>query len=295
MSTFSMLAAASRRCTPFRVLVTLVLVGWSVVAWAEEEVFIHPRAPDRVVVHPFGEPVDRSSLTQTKLLVRKGYQVLYDDEHRVPRWSAYFLFQVGEPGKPDDRAPERPNDAFAVDPETQAQVDPEDYKRYGLSAKYDRGHMAPSYGIGSRYGEKAQVESFLMSNMAPQWASLNRGMWRGLEKKEADLYANGLKQIWIIDGPIYELEEKSAGTQPISIPRGFFKIMLVVADDNRPVTQAFIFENAKPDRPLERCLVSVREIEAQTKLNFFPRMPAALQDRVEARKPNKLWTVAGKN
>ncbi len=56
-----------------------------------------------------------------------------------------------------------------MDTLTIAKVTHNDYTHSG----YDRGHMAPNYAIATRYGQEAQKETFLMSNIVPQLGNLN--------------------------------------------------------------------------------------------------------------------------
>ena len=42
--------------------------------------------------------------------------------------------------------------------------------------------MTPNEVINRQFGRLAQMETFLMSNMSPQYATLNLGVWSKLEK-----------------------------------------------------------------------------------------------------------------
>ena len=41
--------------------------------------------------------------------------------------------------------------------------------------------------------------------------------------------------------------------------------------------------------PLSQVLSSVREIERQTHLDFYPELPKEIQDRMESAKAERLW------
>ncbi len=66
---------------------------------------------------------------------------------------------------------------FEIDIRTDAKVNHDDYTGTG----YDRGHMAPNAALLAQYGQIAQLETYLMSNICPQTGSLNRGIWAKLE------------------------------------------------------------------------------------------------------------------
>ena len=81
-----------------------------------------------------------------------------------------------------------------MDPRTRAKVNHYDYTNSG----YDRGHMAPNYGIALSHGVKAQMKTFLMSNITPQQTALNTGIWRELEMNVANNYNRRFNEIWIL-------------------------------------------------------------------------------------------------
>ena len=124
---------------------------------------------------PGGQPpaLTNPRLAQrTTLLCNDGYAALASGVTHGAIWSAERLTAAslaaarGIPRQgafhPDIRLPRT----------DQAQLD--DYRRSG----YDRGHMAPS---GDMPDERAQEQSFALSNMVPQTAALNRGVWEGIE------------------------------------------------------------------------------------------------------------------
>lgn len=241
-------------------------------------------------LHPYGAPIDLSGSPTHLVLVRAGYEVLYDDGNGIAKCVTYHLWQIGGVGEHADERPER-SDAFAVDPDTQARIAPDFLKVAGLSGTYDRGHLAPAYGIGSRLGADAERRTYLMSNMIPEHGSLNSGKWLALEKREADVYANGFDDIWIIDGPVYAPRDDTVNGG-VTVPTHVFKIMLIKRD-GRPLVQAFLFPNgALGKSKVESFLTSVDDIESVTKLDFFPAMPKRTQTRLERARPTSLWIVS---
>ena len=93
------------------------------------------------------------------------------------------------------------------------------------STGYDRGHMAPSYAIGTRYGHEAQRETFLMSNIVPQSPDLNRIWWRVLEEKEANDFAVRLERVWVVTGPVFAGEVKKLPSG-VDVPTAFFLLRM---------------------------------------------------------------------
>ncbi len=151
----------------------------------------------------------------------------YSEARRDPLWAAYRVKKVGKVGEQAEN-PDR-KDNFRSDKRTTIRVVDGDYTNSG----YDRGHMAPSYAMGSRYGTNAQDESFFMSNMCPQKHSLNGGTWANLESCEADNFANAFEEVWIIAGPIFKEPVKKFSDKNIQIPSAFYKIIIDEETGNR--------------------------------------------------------------
>ena len=122
-----------------------------------------------------GTPKSDSPLT---ILHNDAYWVGYSEEKRSPLWAAYRLVSVPENTEIAMRA-----DSFLPDRRTSSQVTSDQYTGSG----YDRGHLASSYSIAKCFGDAAQKQTFLMSNVVPQLHALNAGIWKSLEKSVLSL------------------------------------------------------------------------------------------------------------
>ena len=211
------------------------------------------------------------------VLTNTGYLVGYDERRKDPIWVCYRLF------RPDSfQAPPRPQ-GFTTDYRTTAHANAHDYTGSG----YDRGHMAPNYAIAVCYGPKAQLETFLMSNILPQRPALNRQIWERLEQTEIKEYAPRFKQIWIIDGPIFHNRNRLSGGE--DVPDACFKI-IVREEGGQPSVLAFIMpQSVKGNESAKQYLSSIDEIEKETGLDFFSVMPEELQQRFEAYAARAMW------
>jgi len=203
----------------------------------------------------------------------------YSEEHKDPVWVAYRLVKVEHP--PTLPRPSK----FMVDERTDAKVKSSDYTGSG----YDRGHMAPNHAIATRYGEEAQIETFLMSNICPQRPNLNRKVWEHLEATEADDYANRFEEIWVIDGPIFDESHAQKLPAGFDVPVAFYKI-LVDEVDGKPRMLAFIMpQTVKGDEPFKAFLTSVAKVEAMTHLDFFWELDPTLEKQLESETPKDTW------
>jgi endonuclease G len=211
-----------------------------------------------------GQPVSSNSLT---ILTNDSYLVGYSEEDGCPLWVCYTLNATTED------APTRPSTSFKTDKRTTAQIKTGDYTNTG----YDRGHMAPSYGMGLSHGADAQLQTFLMSNVIPQTPELNRGIWKKLEQTAANDWAQEREKIWVITGPVFIETNRVNG---IRVPAGSFKVLI---DETRYVeVQAFLMpQHPVEDATLGLYLTSVDEIERQTGLDLLPELPDDAEDEIE--------------
>lgn len=166
--------------------------------------------PDKEATAPYGEPADQRGL---KLFVNKGYSVGYDDSLPSPRWSSYRVFPY------KDVHLERPS-SFKSDVRTTARVTTTEFVRSG----YDRGHLSPNYAISVCYGEEAQKETFLLSNIVPQLHALNAGLWKDLEQRIVRRYVERYGTVWVQVGPVFT-EPAAQKVGRIPVPAAFWMVV----------------------------------------------------------------------
>ena len=95
-----------------------------------------------------------------------------------------------------------------------------DYAKSG----YDIGHVAPN-GDQSRF-DQTEKESFLLTNMVPQIANLNRGPWKLLETSIRGWVVQRNHPYVIYSGPIYGAGDSTIGTNNVVVPHAFYKIVI---------------------------------------------------------------------
>ena len=113
---------------------------------------------------------------------------------------------------------------------------PSDYAYSG----YDRGHMTPA---GSASNEAEMRETFLMTNMTPQDASLNRGPWRVIEEKIRTQFFESNVDFKIVTIAMYNIPTKL--TSGIPVPSGYWKIVY-----KNEIATDFYFAENKPKSPV---------------------------------------------
>lgn len=227
-----------------------------------------------------GLPVPTDGRAPLRILRNTGYWVGYDETRRSPAWAAYRLPHVASP----PRIAERP-DQFVTDTRTLARVSSNDYTGSG----FDRGHLAPNFAIARCYGEKAQQETFLMSNIVPQRHALNAGNWKTLETMEAISYPDRFEQVWVLAGPVYAATTTRFLPHGVPVPDAFYKIH-VDQREGAVRAQAFLFRHAGTGKEdLQSLLVSIDTIEQLTGLDFFPDLSEEEQRQLEANPTPSVW------
>jgi endonuclease G len=219
------------------------------------------------------------------VLENLGYVAGYSESMRNPLWVTYRLFDVP---KLEQRSIGPRKSRFGVDTRTLTQVAHSDY----TYSRFDRGHMAPNYGIATRYGREAQLETFLMSNVIPQNPVVNRHLWKDLEMRVAKRYGRYFHEVWVITGPVFQGEIKKLDSG-IPVPSAYYKIIVDEHNDELRALAFMVPRYVPPYTRIKTCLVSIDEIEWLTDLDFFPGLPDDVEAELESERATRLWPWIG--
>ncbi|HUO10385.1 MAG TPA: DNA/RNA non-specific endonuclease [Phycisphaerae bacterium] len=227
-----------------------------------------------------GAPIARRPDITFTTLKNSAYIVGYSETRRDPLWSAYRVIHKDHPF-----VLERPKGEFLTDDRTEARVTHHDFTGSG----FDRGHMTPNSAIARCYGEEAQKETFLLSNICPQAPALNQKVWEKLEMHEIT-YADEYDEVWVVDGPVFaDLNGGVTRTlrSGIAVPAAFYKILLedhAGAAGGRPrVFSVIMPQMVRGTEHPEQYVTSVAEIESETGLEFFPKLDAGTREELKSR------------
>lgn len=217
--------------------------------------------------------------SDVKILDKGHFIVGYSPSLMRPVWCAYRA-------RRESRFPAGKRPYFRKDPSVKACPKASAYSRSG----YDRGHMVPNYAIVTRYGAEAQKKTFLMTNIAPQSPSLNRGVWREIEHRAADLFTAKWGDVWIIVGAISGNGRKLKDTR-IDIPHSYYQIM-VARSGNETRALAFLVPQNVPWKAWPRhYLTSIDTIERLTGYDFLAELDDDTEDILESQTPTRLWPI----
>lgn len=209
-----------------------------------------------------------------------GYTSSYDMINKIPEWVAYELTRDETEGDAD-----RNGKFFRADEDILVpQPEDRDYRGSG----WTRGHLAPAADF--RWSDEAMWETFLFTNCCPQDEDLNNGMWNTLEKKCRG-WARKYGKVYITTGPVIgENRYGTIGRNRVTVPDGFFKAILMQVDGKYHAI-AFIMENKAQNDNMQKCAMSVDELEEKTGLDLFPALNDAVEETIEKEYSLSTWKL----
>jgi endonuclease G, mitochondrial len=212
-----------------------------------------------------------------QLVKHQYYALCYSEEHEQAAWVAYELT------KSEVLSNLERTDDFRSDPAVDSgSASLGDYKKSG----YDRGHLAPAADF--KFSPTAMSESFYLSNMSPQVAGFNRGIWKQLESL-VRTWAVDNDQIYVVTGPIFARPLGSIGSNGVTVPGSYYKVIL---DHSQPDLKAiaFIMRNAAGQKGVRNFSTSIDQVEMVTGIDFFPQLEDSLENELEGSLDVSQWS-----
>lgn len=187
----------------------------------------------------------------TTIICHKRYVIGYSKIRHAPLWVAEALTSENVKNANIKRI-----DAFRPDPAIPASSQANQHEF--IATGYDKGHMLPYEDFAD--DEQAANESFFMTNMVPQKANNNRGIWRSLEGKVRKL-ATTKGTVFIITGPIFAKSPitLNAGTP---VPQALYKV--VISPSTKEVFTTIVpNEDGLPASTLPKYIVTIKDFNNQ--------------------------------
>lgn len=228
----------------------------------------------------------------------RNYSFYYDYDEYVSLWVAYPLNKsLGGSG---DRT-----DAWGYDPLIPATLQQSITRgtgtgRYYADGQYDRGHQLPS---ADRLNYSANVSTFYATNMTPQTAAFNQGIWGNLEGR-VRTYSSTADTLYVVTGCVLDGNHghvKDADGHSIAVPSAYFKALLYrgsnsqAAATSRFMAAGFYLEHKSSlgSGNFLNYIVTIDELEARTGIDFFVNLPAevgqATADKIEGELITSFW------
>jgi len=210
------------------------------------------------------------------LVIRDSYCLSSNDSTKLADWVAYLIDIPTMTGESIDRK-------WSADPwlDEKETLEPEDYKGANEAYKYDRGHQAP---LANFKGNRDIETTNYLSNITPQKAELNQGIWKNLEDKERDM-TEKYGKVYVMTGPIYNAEVSPNlpnSDETHKVPSAYWKIIVIPLDELNFKVFAFIMDQDTPRKgKIEDYLCTVKEIEKQSKLKFFSELTTEIKKKIE--------------
>lgn len=270
-------------------------------AAANKLLFLNQRDQNAsVATHlPWGAPTPSGSTSQEKLFAHRDYVIRYSETLRVPLWTGHRLVAKGLNATPD-----RVN-CFRQDPRVDSPKAslPRDYDE----PDYDQGHLVPSEDMSHSLSQN--VNSFIMSNMAPQYGPFNRIIWNRLEA-QVRTWARAYRTLHVVSGSVFDHDgngqpdaESAAkrmksrnGDRRVAIPSHFYKIVVRKCSNGDLGSLAFMLPNDKVSHTgaeglkyLEKHVTSIASIEGATGLEFF--RDATANGKIDRTRAHDLWPL----
>ncbi|MGH7533208.1 MAG: DNA/RNA non-specific endonuclease [Gemmatimonadales bacterium] len=242
----------------------------------------------------FGDPTPAAADQPNDLLItRPQYTLSYNESRGTPNWVSYEL-DARQIVSGQDRC-----NCFTGDPSLPADkvILTSDYTNGG----FDRGHMTRSFDRTAANVDNATT--FYLSNIVPQMADLNQGVWAQFENALGDSATLGGRAVYIIAGPLYSSTHGLTflkGEGKVAIPDSTWKVAIIgprtggvpftrgevqTWDDLDGVTVLAVnmpnIAGVRND-PWAKYLTTVDKIEASTGLDILSLLQADFQDAVEA-------------
>jgi endonuclease G len=219
---------------------------------------------------------------------------------RSQRWSCYQM-HAGNTSNATDRRPDNNLSAnfgkYPNDPELGTQyhftVDPY------WGSRYDHGHILPSADRAYSYNNRANLQTFYMTNMQPQENGFNAGVWSNMEKQVRSWNnANFRDTLYVVKGGTIDdvanlgaIERPNvitigSGQNKIPVPKYFFMALLCKnkeAGNKGYKALGFWIEHKENDTEyLKPYVVNIDELENLTGIDFFCNLPDDIEKAVES-------------
>ena len=239
---------------------------------------VHPSSANmahQIDIHLWrGAPQNLDPNRPVQILVNQGYVVGFSPTTLQPAWSAYSVAHADE--AVDFKRPLHYYSDLRIDPAQR--LSNRTFGKLG-AIPLNVGHMTPNEVINRQYGRLAQAETCLMSNMSPQYETLNQGVWAKLEDAIRTVQTEpGGDYAWVIVGPVFGEDPPHVsrdGGKLVPVPEAYFA--LVVDPVRYPYEtlsnvnlDCFIIPQTAPrDSDPDEYPATREEIEQRTMLRFF--------------------------
>ena len=254
----------------------------------------------------------------------KGYGTTYslewDHALRAQRWTCYYFTKDNYGGswnRNNWKSTEWGGDPFQKDPVIPASEQPSVQGEFSGSSfpdkgfsYFQRGHICAS--ADRLYSKDANEQTYYMTNMFPQGANFNEGIWSKMESFVRNDWAKNLKSddtLFVVKGGTIDHENQilCRTRSGFIVPRYFFMALLLKRYGTYQA-MAFWIEHRSEDHRNDKLgdyVVNIRELEEKTcsragandGIDFFCNLPDDIEESVETQDVatiKRLWNLNNK-
>lgn len=215
-------------------------------------------------------------VSTNQIIHHKTYSLSYNEQHEQAEWTIHILKSS------DIKSVNYKRPYFEID--EMVSTGAASWRNYKNSG-YDRGHLVPA---GDRRASIEDYnETFLTSNISPQRHDFNAGIWNRLEQK-VRYFAQRENGIYVITGSVLKGNLKSIGTENVSVPKQFYKIIYKKSKGKNSML-AFLLPHKETGRSIYDFVVPVDSIEQLTRTDFFAQLPDEIEKELESSVSRKGW------
>lgn len=220
----------------------------------------------------------------------RNYSFYWDYSKLVAHWVAYPLNN-------GLRASGSRSDAWGLDPLVPASRQPNVTSTF--RGGWARGHQIPS---ADRLSYNANVQTFYGTNMTPQDYNFNGEIWARLEDKVRG-WAGKSDTLYVVTGCVVDGNVSyttDIDAKAIAIPKAYYKAVLSYSKSSSENggfrgCAVYLEHTNPPSETVARnhhSVMSIRDLEQKTGVNFFVNLPGAIGDEaaaaVETENPNSV-------
>ena len=151
---------------------------------------------------------------------------------------------------------------------------------------WDRGHLVASNHMD--YDAAYLLSANYMTNVVPQLASFNQGLWK--ETENITECHRGIAPIQVIGGVIYSDTSNDffVSSHGVKSPDFFWKTLITTNSTNQAETISWLFPNQNGLANLNSYIVSIEELERKVGADLIG---LDLASAIKMQKPSKSWEL----
>lgn len=212
---------------------------------------------------------------------------------RSQRWSCYQM-HAGNSSSRTDRKPYNEGGEFSEYPN-----DPDLSSQYHFTSDpyrysgYDHGHIIASADRAYSFNNKANTQTFYMTNMQPQVNNFNAKVWANMEAQVRRWNSSSFRDtLYVVKGGTIDRADQiittiGSGKNKIPVPKYFFMAVLCKKGSNSTTggyraLGFWIQHKSNSDTDLRPYVVNIDELEQLTGIDFFCNLPDQYEQVVES-------------